>query len=148
MKKQQERVLILCTGNSCRSQMAAGYMQYYAGSLAEVHSAGTHPAERVHEMAVRVMEEDGISIHDARPRSTDEFAGDHFDYIVTVCEDAAENIPTEIRAREVVRFHLPDPDKFEGSAEEQLVFFEDVREQLKKFTLKFVGKELLNRVKG
>ena len=123
--------------------MAEGYMRYYAGSVADVHSAGTQPAERVHEIARAVMREDGIPIDDARPIAVEEFAGEEFDYVITVCDEAAENLPNSIRARQHIPFHLPDPDRYEGDEAGRRAFFDEVREELKKFTLKFVGREFL-----
>lgn len=118
-------------------------MRYYAGSVADVHSAGTQPAERVNEIAKEVMREDGIPIDDARPVSVDQYAGEAFDYVITVCDEAEEMLPATIRARHHIPFHLPDPDRYEGDDAGRRAFFDEVREELKKFTLKFVGREFL-----
>src|SRR2546426_3362865 len=86
------RVLIVCTGNSCRSQMAEGFLKSFDSTL-EVSSAGTHPARQVHPLAVRVMNEVGIDIGRNRPRNVDQFLNESFDYVVTVCDNAREECP-------------------------------------------------------
>ena len=81
------RILFLCTGNSCRSQMAEGFLKAIDASL-EVHSAGTHPAERVHPKAIQVMKEVGIDLSENQPKQVDRFLRDRFDYVITVCDNA------------------------------------------------------------
>ena len=84
------KILILCTGNSCRSQMAEGFLKSFDNKL-EVYSAGTSPAEEVHPKAIRVMAEEGIDLSSNKPSSVDEFLDESFDYLITVCGDAKEN---------------------------------------------------------
>ena len=89
---EKERVLILCTGNSARSQMAEGWLRHYGGDKFEVFSAGTHPGQ-VRPEAVAAMSELGIDLSTHRSKSVDEFAGQNFAYIMTVCDNAKENCP-------------------------------------------------------
>ena len=90
-----QRILILCTGNSCRSQMAAAFMKSFDRNL-EVYSAGTNPAARVSSRAIQVMNETGIDISSERPKSVDQFLGESFDYVITVCDNAKETCPVFI----------------------------------------------------
>jgi arsenate reductase len=86
------KILILCTGNSCRSQMAEGFLKSFDHEM-EVYSAGTHPAEHVHPVAVKVMGEIGIDLSSYLPKRVDGFLNDAFDYVITVCDNARENCP-------------------------------------------------------
>ena len=88
---QKRRVLFLCTGNSCRSQMAEGLVNHFLGVTWEAHSAGTQPSGYVHPMAVQAMAELGIDLSSSRSKSTDEFRDVVFDRVVTVCDHAAKN---------------------------------------------------------
>ncbi len=87
------RVLILCTGNSCRSQMAEGFLRRLRPDW-EIYSAGTFPADRVHPLAVKVMAEAGVDISRQWPKTVDQFVSQPFDYVITVCDDARESCPT------------------------------------------------------
>ena len=88
-----ERVLILCTGNCVRSQMAEGLLRHFGGSAVEVHSAGSHPHGYVSPLAIEVMREIGIDISAHRSKSVSEFTGQHFDTLITVCDSAAAECP-------------------------------------------------------
>jgi len=127
MKKS---VLILCTGNSCRSQMAEGFLRSFDPEL-EVFSAGTKPAEAVHPLAVKVMHEEWIDIGGYRPKSVGEFIDRPFDWVVTVCDGAKESCPLftgEVKHR--VHIGFDDPAEAEGSREEQLAVFRRVRDEI------------------
>ena len=110
------RVLILCTGNSCRSQMAEGVLRHYGGDRFEVQSAGTHPSV-VNETAIRVMKEIGIDISHHRSKSVREFLGQPFDYVITVCDQAAESCPAFPGVSKRLHWSFPDPFHGEGAAE-------------------------------
>ena len=126
------RVLILCTGNSARSQMAEGLLRHEAGSVYEVFSAGTKPTH-VRSEAVAVMREVGIDISSHRSKSVDEFAGQDFDYVITVCDNAKESCP--IFPGHATRRHrnFEDPAAAEGSEEERLAVFRRVRNELRSY---------------
>ena len=97
MNESKRKVLILCTGNSCRSQMAEGLINHDLGDRWRAYSAGTQPSGYVHPLAIRAMAELGIDISDGRSKSTEEFRDMNFDCVITVCDDAAENCPLWLR---------------------------------------------------
>jgi arsenate reductase len=125
------RILILCTGNSCRSQMAEGWLRSLDPRL-HVHSAGTVPGETVHPMAVRVMHEIGIDISEGKPKDVGRFLDDSFDYVITVCDDADKNCPY-FRGQVAHRLHIgfADPAKATGTQQEVLEIFRDTRDQIR-----------------
>src|SRR3989338_4383202 len=102
------RVLILCTGNSCRSQMAEGILRHYSGDKFEVHSAGSAPT-KVDETAIKAMEEIGIDISRNRSKHVKEFLGQRFDYVITVCDKASETCPTFPGTAKRLHWSFPDP---------------------------------------
>ena len=109
------RILILCTGNSCRSQMAEGFLKSLDPSL-EVYSAGTLPARHVHPKAVRVMAEAGIDLSSKMPKNVEQFLHEAFDYVITVCDNARETCPVffgEVKQR--LHFGFEDPAEAAGS---------------------------------
>lgn len=111
------KILILCTGNSCRSQMAHGFLQSFDKSL-EVHSAGTEPAAQVNPIAVEVMAEAGIDISAHKPHNITEYIGQTWDYVITVCNEANETCPAfagEVKHRLHIAFS--DPSKAQGTPE-------------------------------
>lgn len=127
----KQSVLILCTGNSCRSQMAEGFLRSFDPEL-EVFSAGTKPAEVVHPLAVAVMREEWIDIGGYRPKSVDEFTSRPFDWVVTVCDGAKGSCPLftgEVKHR--VHIGFDDPAEAEGSREERLAVFRRVRDEIR-----------------
>jgi arsenate reductase (thioredoxin) len=132
----KKRVLILCTGNSARSQMAEGLMRHDSGDRFEVFSAGTKPS-RVRPEAIEAMREVGIDISGQRSKSVDEFAGEPFDYVLTVCDNARESCP--IFPGHAVRIHqtFADPAAVQGSDEERLSAFRRVRDELRQYLLAF-----------
>jgi len=131
------KILILCTGNSCRSQMAEGFLKSFDSRL-EVFSAGTNPASQANANAVAVMKEVGIDISQNEPKNVSLFLSDSFDYVITVCEDAKESCPYfsgNVRHRMHIGFE--DPAKAQGTAEEILAVYRKIRNQIREEFLKF-----------
>jgi arsenate reductase (thioredoxin) len=124
-------VLILCTGNSCRSQMAEGFLKVAGGDFFEVASAGSKPAGFVHPLAIQVMAEIGIDISGHRSKSIAEFLNRQVETVITVCGDADEACP--VLGGCPSRYHWPfdDPARAEGTQEEKLKAFREVRDQLR-----------------
>jgi len=123
-------ILILCTGNSCRSQMAEGFLRWYNPSL-NIYSAGTRPAYEIHPLAVEVMRESGIDISGQQPKNINQFIDRWFDYVVTVCKAAKDQCPV-FPAAVQNRIHLgfDDPAAATGSEEERLAEFRRVRGEI------------------
>jgi arsenate reductase (thioredoxin) len=132
----KKRVLILCTGNSARSQMAEGLLRHDAGDRLEVESAGTKPSH-VRPEAIAAMNELGIDISGHRSKSVDEFTGQHFDYVLTVCDNAKETCP--IFPGQTTRIHhsFDDPADAKGTGEERLAVFRRVRDDLRTYLRDF-----------
>jgi arsenate reductase len=131
MLPMKPAVLILCTGNSCRSQIAEGILRAAVGDLLEVHSAGSKPAGYVHPLAVRVMKEIGIDISSHRSKPLDEFLGRAIETVITVCGRADQACP--MFPGQVNRHHweFDDPAKAEGTEAEKLKVFRRVRDEIK-----------------
>jgi arsenate reductase len=125
----KQRVLILCTGNSARSQMGEGLLRSLSGDKFEVHSAGTKPSI-VRPEAIKAMAERSIDITSHRSKHVDEFAGSSFDYVITVCDDAKESCPIFPGATKRVHWSLPDPASVQGDEDERLDAFRRVRDSL------------------
>ena len=126
---EKERVLILCTGNSARSQMAEGWLRHYGGERFEVFSAGTHPSQ-VRPEAVAAMSELGIDLSGHRSKSVDEFAGQNFAYIVTVCDNAKENCPVFPGTAQRVHWSFDDPAAAQGDFTHRVTEFRRVRDEI------------------
>lgn len=125
------KILILCTGNRCRSQMAQGILQTWEPTF-EVHSAGVRPASEVHPLAIQVMNEIGIDLRDHFPKSVDRYLDQPWDYVITVCGGARDTCPVfqgEVRHRLHVGFD--DPDAFTGTPDEVLKEFRRVRDEIR-----------------
>ena len=131
-----QRVLILCTGNSARSQMAEGLLRQLAGNRFEVFSAGTKPGT-VRPEAIAVMNEIGIDISRHRSKHVDEFAGQHFDYMLTVCDNARESCPVYPVGTKQVHQSFEDPAAVRGSETERVDAFRRVRDQLAAYLKNF-----------
>ena len=129
MKKS---ILILCTGNSARSQMAEGLLRYDAGDRFDAESAGTKPGT-VRPEAIAVMKEIGIDISAQRSKSVDEFAGRDFDYVLTVCDKARESCPIYPGHTNLMHKSFEDPAAIVGSEEERLAAFRKVRDKIREF---------------
>ena len=132
------RVLILCTGNSARSQMAEGLLRHLGGKQYEVFSAGTKPVG-VNPVAIEAMREVGIDISAQRSKSVAEFAGEKFATVITVCDNAAEECPIFPGAPQRAHWSLPDPAAVSGTEEEKLGVFRKVRDELERRILSFVN---------
>jgi arsenate reductase len=126
----QRRVLILCTGNSCRSQMAEGWVNHLLGRSWEAGSAGTQPAAAIHPLAVRAMAEVGVDISGGRPRHVDEVLDQRWDLVVTVCDAARESCPLFPRPVEQIHVSFPDPAEATGNEDERMVVFRAVRDDI------------------
>lgn len=127
----KQRVLILCTGNSARSQMAEGLLCSLAGEQMEVESAGVAPS-RVNPLAIRAMAERQIDISHHRSKHLNEFLGQPFDYIITVCDNAAEHCPVFPGNATRIHWSFPDPAAVQGSEEERLNSFRRIRDAIEK----------------
>jgi arsenate reductase len=123
------KVLFLCTGNSCRSQMAEAIVNARLSDDWRAFSAGTEPAGYVHSKAIQVLDEIGIA-HEGESKSTDRFREMDFDLVVTVCDDAAENCPVWLGRGKRVHLGFPDPARAEGTDEEKLAVFRSVRDAI------------------
>lgn len=136
-----KKVLVLCTGNSCRSQIAHGYLQHFAGDRAEIFSAGVE-THGVNPRAIASMAEDGIDISNHTSNNVNEYVGIDFDYVITVCDNAKERCPVfPIKA---MKFHynFPDPAKAQGTEEEIMEQFRQVRDLIKDYCKRFVEENL------
>lgn len=122
-------VLFLCTGNSCRSQMAEGWLRHLDGSRFDVASAGTHPVG-LNPIAVTVMKEAGVDISHHRSKRVDELAGQRFDYAITVCDRAKETCPIFPGATSVLHWSFDDPADAQGDEATRLAVFRRVRDEI------------------
>jgi arsenate reductase len=132
----KKRILILCTGNSARSQMAEGLLRHDAGAGFEVFSAGTRPS-RVRPEAIAAMGELGIDISRQRSKSVDEFSGQKFDYVLTVCDNAKESCPLFPGETVAIHRNFEDPAALEGSEEQRLTVFRRVRDEIREYLRSF-----------
>jgi arsenate reductase (thioredoxin) len=136
----RKNILVLCTANSCRSQMAEGYLKFYAGNKAQIYSAGTTP-QGVHRKTLSVMYEEGIDLRGHTSNHIDEYAGIPFDYIITVCDEA----PDISGAAKRVHYNFPDPSSVNGPIEEIREEFRRVRDMIKAFSRDFVAENLCSQ---
>jgi arsenate reductase len=132
----KERVLILCTGNSARSQMAEGLLAHDAADRFQVESAGTRPGQ-VRSEAITVMKELGIDISGHRSKHLDEFKGQAFDYVLTVCNNANESCPVFPGQTKRIHKAFEDPAAFQGTETERLALFRRVRDEILDYLKKF-----------
>jgi len=131
------RILILCTGNSCRSQMAEAFLKSFDSQL-DVFSAGTKPASQVHPKAIQVMKESGIDLTSHQPKMVDQFLRESFDYVITVCDNAKETCPVFVgRVKQRLHIGFDDPAETQGTEEEVLAVFRRVRDEIRQEFLKF-----------
>jgi arsenate reductase len=133
-----KNILVLCTGNSCRSQMAEGYLKYFAGNKANVYSAGIE-THGVNPIAIEVMKEDNIDIAYQTSNNINEYMNIEFDHVITVCDNAKEkcpNFPTHAK-----KFHrnFSDPSKFKGNENEIKNEFRKTRDAIKSYCVSFVN---------
>jgi arsenate reductase (thioredoxin) len=137
----KKRVLILCTGNSARSQMAEGLLRHDAGEKFDVESAGIKPSI-VRPEAIAVMKELGIDISGQRSKHLDEFEGRQFDYVITVCDNARESCPVFFGAAKRIHHNFDDPAVLDGSDENRLALFRRVRDELRDYLREFAHQEI------
>jgi arsenate reductase len=126
----KKRVLFLCTHNSARSQMAEGLLREMAGDQFEAFSAGTE-ATRVHPLAIAAMRDIGVDISSQRSKTLGELAGQHFDYVITVCDRANETCPLFPNGTHRIHWSFDDPSRATGTDEERLAAFRSVREGIR-----------------
>jgi len=137
-----KKILVLCTGNSCRSQLTKGYLRHFAGDQAQVYSAGVE-THGVNPRAIATMQEDGIDISYHTSNNMEEYRNIAFDFVITVCDNANERCP--FFSGTVQKFHhnFPDPAKATGTDEEIMQRFREVREEIKSYSRNFVQNHIL-----
>jgi arsenate reductase len=137
-----KNILVLCTGNSCRSQIAEGYLKHYAGKKANIYSAGIE-THGVNPKAIKVMAEDHIDISKHTSNNVNEYLDIPFDYVITVCDNANEACPYFPGNVKRFHFNFPDPAKAKGTKEEIMEEFRRVREMIKVYAAEFLKKTLV-----
>lgn len=136
------KILILCTGNSCRSQMAQGFLQSFDKNIT-VCSAGTDPASKINSKAVAVMNEVGIDISNHKPTLVDQYLDDEWDYVLTVCDNAKETCPAFYgKVKNRLHIGFEDPSEAKGTEEFICSEFRRIRDQIKEAFFQFYEKEL------
>ena len=132
-----KNILVLCTGNSCRSQMAEGYLRYFGGDRVNIYSAGIE-THGLNKMAVKIMHEDAIDISGHTSNHIDEYQKIHFDYILTVCDHAKENCPYFPSKAQRFHHNFSDPSKLKGNAEDIHQAFKNTRNEIKDYAKSFI----------
>lgn len=135
------RILVLCTGNSCRSQMAEGYLRHFAGGRAEIFSAGVE-THGVNPRAITIMQEDGIDISGHTSNNLDEYRDLSFDHVITVCDNARERCPWFPTSAQKHHHNFPDPAKATGSEQAIMASFRSVRDAIKAYCLTFTQRSI------
>jgi arsenate reductase len=140
---QSKKILVLCTGNSCRSQIAHGYLKAYGKDFVEVYSAGIE-THGVNPKAILVMKEDGIDISDHTSNHVDEYSQIDFDFVITVCDHARESCP--ILPTRALKFHhnFKDPAKATGTEEEIMNAFREARNEIRGYAKKFIESHVIS----
>ncbi len=136
-----EKISVLCTGNSCRSQIAEGFLRHFAGSRAEVYSAGIE-THGVNPKAIQVMAEADIDISSHTSNHVNEYAAIDFDHVITVCDNAKESCPYFPSRAKKLHYNFPDPAKATGTEEEVMNEFRRVRDLIKTYSAEFVAENL------
>ena len=136
-----KKVLVLCTGNSCRSQIAEGYLKHFAAGKAEVYSAGVE-THGVNPRAIAIMKEDGIDISGHTSNHIDEYRSIDFDYVITVCDNAKERCPYFPTTAQKFHYNFPDPAKATGTESEIMDQFRAVREMIKQYSSDFIHQNI------
>jgi arsenate reductase len=132
-----KKVLVLCTGNSCRSQIAEGYLRYFAGNKAKIYSAGIE-THGVNPKAIETMKEDGIDISGHTSNNISEYMHVDFDFVITVCDNAKESCPYFPTNAKKFHYNFPDPAKATGTEEEIKEQFRTVRKMIKDYSEDFI----------
>jgi arsenate reductase len=138
---EKKNILVLCTGNSCRSQIAEGYLRFFAETKAEVYSAGVE-THGVNPRAIATMQEDGIDISNHTSNNVDEYTNIDFDFVITVCDNAKERCPFFPSKAKKFHYNFPDPAKAIGTEVEINEQFKQVRQLIKEYCEKFVSENL------
>lgn len=138
---EKKKILVLCTGNSCRSQIAEGYLRHFAGNQADVYSAGVE-THGVNPQAIVTMQEDGIDISKHTSNHVGEYDGIDFDFVITVCDNAKERCPFFPTKAKKIHQNFPDPAKAIGTDEAIKERFRQVRQQIKDYCRGFVAENL------
>jgi arsenate reductase len=138
---EKKNILVLCTGNSCRSQIAEAYLRFFGKDKASIYSAGIE-THGVNPKAIATMLEDGIDISGHTSNHVNEYAGIDFDFIITVCDNAKENCPYFPSKAKRFHFNFPDPAKVNGTEEFIAEAFRNVRLQIKQYCNEFVSENL------
>lgn len=136
-----KKVLVLCTGNSCRSQIAEGYLRHFAKGKAEIYSAGIE-THGVNPRAIAVMKEDGIDISHHTSNNIEEYRNIDFDFVITVCDNAKERCPFFLSKAKKFHYDFPDPAKAEGNEDEIIKQFMEVRDMIKTYSKNFIADNL------
>ena len=136
-----KKVLVLCTGNSCRSQIAEAYLRHFAGEKAEIYSAGIE-THGVNPRAISTMKEDGIDITQHTSNNIDEYVNIDFDFVITVCDNAKERCPFFPTKAKKFHQNFPDPAKATGTEEAILEQFREVRQMIKRYSQQFASDNL------
>jgi len=136
-----KKILVLCTGNSCRSQMAEGYLRHFANDKAEIYSAGVE-THGVNPKAILTMKEDGIDISNHTSNNIDEYKNIDFDFVITVCDNAKERCPYFPTKAKRFHYNFPDPAKATGTDEEIMQEFRAVRQLIKNYCDNFTADNL------
>ncbi|MES2810051.1 MAG: arsenate reductase ArsC [Bacteroidota bacterium] len=136
-----KNILVLCTGNSCRSQIAHGYLEHFAGDKANMYSAGIE-THGVNPKAIEIMKSDGIDISANTSNNVNEYLDIDFDYVITVCDNAKESCPYFPTKAVKLHYNFPDPAKATGTEEEVMKKFEEVRDMIKAYIADFVKQNL------
>lgn len=136
-----KKVLVLCTGNSCRSQIAEGYLRHFAGNTAQIYSAGIE-THGVNPKAIAIMKMDGIDISKHTSNNISEYLDIDFDYVITVCDNAKESCPYFPTKAVKLHYNFPDPAQAKGSDDEVMEQFREVREMIRKYIQNFVNENL------
>jgi len=136
-----KKILVLCTGNSCRSQIAEGYLRHFAKDKAVVYSAGVE-THGVNPRAIAIMKDDGIDISAHTSNNIDEYFEIDFDYVITVCDNAKERCPYFPTNAQKFHYNFPDPAKAQGTENEIMDEFRTVRDMIKEYSENFIEDNL------
>jgi len=136
-----KNILVLCTGNSCRSQIAEGYLRHFAGDIANIYSAGIE-THGVNPKAIEIMKRDGIDISNHTSNNINEYLDIDFDFVITVCDNARESCPYFPTNAIKLHYNFPDPGKATDTDEEVMEQFREVRAMIRKYIQNFVNENL------
>ena len=137
----KKKILVVCTGNSCRSQISEGYLRKIAGDKAEVYSAGVE-THGVNPLAIETMKEDGVDISSQTSNNMNEYLNIDFDFVITVCDNARERCPFFPSMAKKFHYNFPDPAKAKGTEKEVMKQFREVRDMIKNYSKNFVMENL------